>query len=82
MFHIFFLYIWILPGKKDKFKINTILLLSDGIPWLYPDENHGWGIAKQPVLSSPVFAHGAMGRQIDPSWGGPIELFVIPASVP
>ena len=21
-----------------------------------------------------VFAHGAMGRQIDPSWGGPIEL--------
>ena len=22
-----------------------------------------------------VFAHGAMGRRIDPSWGGPIELF-------
>ena len=29
-----------------------------------------------------VFAHGAMGRQIDPSWGGPIELFLVPASVP
>ena len=28
------------------------------------------------------FAHGAMGRQIDPSWGGPIELFLVPASVP
>ena len=27
-----------------------------------------------------AFAHGAMGRQIDPSWGGPIELFLIPAS--
>ena len=29
-----------------------------------------------------VFAHGAMGRQIDPSWGGPIELFLVPASAP
>ena len=27
-----------------------------------------------------AFAHGAMGRRIDPSWGGPIELFLIPAS--
>ena len=24
-----------------------------------------------------VFNHGAMGRQIDPSWGGPIELFLV-----
>ena len=22
-----------------------------------------------------AFAHGAMGRRIDPSWSGPIELF-------
>ena len=22
-----------------------------------------------------AFSHGAMGRRIDPSWGGPIELF-------
>ena len=29
-----------------------------------------------------VFAHGAIGRQIDPSWGGPIELFLTPASAP
>ena len=29
-----------------------------------------------------VFAHGAMGHRIDPSWGGPIELFLIPASAP
>ena len=31
-----------------------------------------------------VFAHGAMGHRIDrwinPSWGGPIELFLVPAS--
>ena len=24
----------------------------------------------------------AMGRRIDPSWGGPIELFLVPASAP
>ena len=29
-----------------------------------------------------AFAHGAMGRQIDPSWGGPIELFLVSASAP
>ena len=29
-----------------------------------------------------AFAHGAIGRQIDPSWGGPIELFLVPASAP
>ena len=29
-----------------------------------------------------AFAHGAMGRQIDPSCGRPIELFLVPASVP
>ena len=28
-----------------------------------------------------AFAHGAMGR-IDPPWGGPIELFLVPASAP
>ena len=26
--------------------------------------------------------HGAMGRRIDPSWGGPIEQFLVPASGP
>ena len=26
-----------------------------------------------------AFAHGAMGRRIDPSWGGPIELFLVPS---
>ena len=29
-----------------------------------------------------VFAHGVMGRRIDHSWGGPIELFLVPASAP
>ena len=26
-----------------------------------------------------AFAHGAMVRRIDPSWSGPIELFLVPA---
>ena len=29
-----------------------------------------------------AFAHGAMGRRIDSSWGEHIELFLILASVP
>ena len=29
-----------------------------------------------------AFAHGAMGRRIDPSCGGPIELFLVPTSTP
>ena len=29
-----------------------------------------------------AFAHGTMGRRIDPSWGGPIELFLVPVSAP
>ena len=29
-----------------------------------------------------AFAHSAMGRRNDPSWGGPIELFLFPASAP
>ena len=29
-----------------------------------------------------AFAHGAMGRRIDPSWGEPTELFLVPASAP
>ena len=34
------------------------------------------------ICSSAVraFAHGAMGHQIDPSWGGPIELFLVAAT--
>ena len=49
------------------------------------------GLWVKPVLLSDVagcssvvraFAHGTMGRRIDPSWGEPIELFLVPASAP
>ena len=29
-----------------------------------------------------AFDHGVLGRRIDPSWGGPIELFLVQASAP
>ena len=29
-----------------------------------------------------AFTHGVMGHWIDPSWGEPIELFLVPASAP
>ena len=37
-----------------------------------------------PLASEPLFSFCIqIGRdQIDPSWGGPIELFLIPSSVP
>ena len=34
------------------------------------------------IIQTYMFAHGAVGRRIDPSWGGPIELFLVPASAP
>ena len=40
---------------------------------------------KEPLLLRTlpkILAHGAMGRRIDPSWDGPIELFLVPASAP
>ena len=48
----------------------------------YADRNvhtTGFDIASSVVRA---FADGAMGRRIDPSWGGPIELFLVPASAP
>ena len=42
-------------------------------------ENHHLSVCSSVVRA---FAHGAMGRRIDPSWGGPIELFLVPASAP
>ena len=38
--------------------------------------------ATYPTREERDVAHGAMGRQIDPSWDGPIELFLVPASAP
>ena len=34
------------------------------------------------IPQNALTTHGVMGRRIDPSWGGPIELFLVPASAP
>ena len=43
-------------------------------------------LGKMSACTLPIlvraFVHRAMGRRIDPSWGGPIELFLVPASAP
>ena len=49
------------------------------VQWVIGSILHGGARCSSLVRS---FAHGAMGRRIDPSWGGPIELFLIPASAP
>ena len=42
-------------------------------------EGHQW---LNGTVGKLIFAHGAMGRQIDSSWSGPIGLFLVPASAP
>ena len=61
---------------EKKLKGCTIIDRSD-----VPSQHDGTLGAR---CSSVVraFAHGAMGHRIDPSWGGPIELFLVPASAP
>ena len=43
---------------------------------------HAYTYNHSHTLRGRAFAHGAVGRRIDPSWGGPIELFLVPASAP
>ena len=51
------------------------------VRWVVGSILHGGpGARYSSVLRA--FAHGAVGRRIDPSWGGPIELFLVPASAP
>ena len=33
-------------------------------------------------IENIIHSGGAMGRRIDPSWGEPIELFLVPSSAP
>ena len=46
------------------------------VRWVVGSILHGGARCSSVVRA---FAHGAMGRRIDPSWGGHIELFLIPA---
>ena len=57
---------WIIGKTMDGFcPLGPALVMREDIP--------GTGVRCSSVVRA--FAHGAMGRRIDPSWGGPIELF-------
>ena len=49
-----------------------------GLRYIYFFNKQGTGRSSE----VRAFAHGVMGRRIDPSLGGPIELFLVPASAP
>ena len=63
-------------------KINPLIITQ------VRDLLHNWGRFIYNIclgagqLRGRAFAHGAMGRRIDTSWGGPIELFIVPSSAP
>ena len=65
-------------------KCKHILLITAGVLLRLPVSESCLRYNKLPMtyLRGRAFAHGAMGRRIDPSWGGPIELFLVPASAP
>ena len=49
------------------------------VRWVVGSIHHGGARCSSVVRA---FAHGAMGRRIDPSCGDPIELFLVSASAP
>ena len=58
--------------------IARLYRLGGPILWVLAHPNQGARCSS--VVKA--FAHGAMGRRINPSLGGPIELFLVPASAP
>ena len=52
------------------------------VPERVPGGGGGGGEGARCSSVIRAFAHGAMSRRIDPSWGEPIELFLVPASAP
>ena len=63
-------------------KVTTLLLFTNGLTsyYIYLLSVSPEGARCRSVVRA--FAHGAMGRRINPSWGGPIELFLVLASDP
>ena len=59
-------------GKRQTHKVTVLMSLGIKAGIILFDD----------TLDTGAFAHSVMGRRIDPSWGGPIELFLIPASAP
>ena len=62
----------------------SYVVLTQNSTYVFNCSLHSFNMYGGARCSSLVraFAHGAMSRRIDPSWGGPIELFFVPASAP
>ena len=74
------IYIW--QSKEGSVLFNDALNILFTVIWR---RTHRLLFLNKGARCSSVvraFAHGAMGRRIDPSWDGPIELFLVPASAP
>ena len=74
-------------GRKEMFYLtthSTFYLQLYGVRHMVKDHSDSERGNRPTRCSSMVraFAHGVMGRRINPSWGGPIELFLVPASAP
>ena len=67
------------PDYQNMAQINRV----DTQCQILQGETNGAPTRQEGVRGSSVvraFAHDAMGHRIDPSWGGPIDLFLVPAS--
>ena len=80
---------WSLEGTRWIFYQNIYLSFKDiyfkkDTTWIQECPLKHYCLFKPARCSSVVraFAHSAMGRRIDPSWGEPIELFFVPSSAP
>ena len=68
------------PEGVSYLKLNRNRVLLYGYNGVGLIVMSAWGATCSSVVRA--FAHGAMGRPIDPSWCEPIELFFVPASDP
>ena len=62
-----------------RFRVKTFASHMIGY-WIDSHSRFWRGLRGSSVVRT--FTHGAMDRRINPSWGGPIELFLVPASAP
>ena len=72
-------------GGNLSVLFNTLFLCRDKERHVSRGAMGGSSDRSQGATCSSVvraFAHVAIGRRINPSWGGPIELFLAPASAP
>ena len=76
--------------KSDTFRVTALLGCEIELFVMYSLQNASNLTCFRSLLCSgarcssmvSAFAHGAMGRRIDPSCGEPIKLFLVPACAP